>query len=319
MIGGRVSKDAQRRSSANGAAMKIGFIGTGDSGAPIAGQLLKAGHRLLVHDVRRANAEKLLAAGAEWVGTPAAVAAECDAVATCLPGPKEMEAVCLGPAGLVANLKAGALYIDHTTNAPSLVRHVHGLLAERDVAMLDAPVSGGMEGAGTRDLLVMAGGDPTTFERARPLLDAIAKRVIHTGGIGTGSIAKIMHNCASFTLDMLMAECWTAGVKAGIDAATIVDVFKEAALGQMMSLKVRLPATYLRGDFAPRFSLALARKDLGLALDLGRATDTPMRLAALCEQELIEAIGRGWADRDASIFLTLQEERAKVEVRLPPG
>jgi 3-hydroxyisobutyrate dehydrogenase len=116
---------------------------------------------------------------------------------------------------------------------------------------------------------------------------------------------------------MLMAECWTAGVKAGIDAATIVEVFSEAALGQMMSLKVRLPATYLRGDFAPRFSLALARKDLGLALDLGRATDTPMRLAALCEQELIEAIGRGWADRDASIFLTLQEERAGVEVRLP--
>ncbi len=185
--------------------------------------------------------------------------------------------------------------------------------------MLDAPVSGGMEGARTRDLLVMAGGDPATFERARPLLDAIAKRVIHTGGIGTGSIAKIMHNCASFTLDMLMAECWTTGVKAGIEAATIVDVFKEAALGQMMSLKVRLPATYLRGDFTPRFSLALARKDLGLALELARATETPMRLAALCEQELIEAIGRGWAKRDASIFLTLQEERANVEVRLPLG
>src|SRR3982074_2513295 len=155
MIGGRVSKDAQRRSSANGAAMKIGFIGTGNIGMPIAGQLLKAGHRLLVHDLRRANAEKLLAAGAEWVDTPAAVAAECDAVAPCLPGPAEMEQVCLGPAGLVANLKAGALYIDHTTNAPSLVRHVHALLAEKGIEMLDAPVSGGMEGAQTRDLLVM--------------------------------------------------------------------------------------------------------------------------------------------------------------------
>src|SRR6202011_451526 len=98
----------------------------------------------------------------------------------------------------------------------------------------DAPVSGGMEGAQTRDLLVMAGGDPAAFARARLLLDAVAKRVIHTGGIGTGSIAKIMHNCASFTLDMLMAECWTAGVKAGIDAATISDVFNEAELGQMM-------------------------------------------------------------------------------------
>jgi 3-hydroxyisobutyrate dehydrogenase len=118
---------------------------------------------------------------------------------------------------------------------------------------------------------------------------------------------------------MLMAECWTTGVKAGIDAATIVRVFNEAALGQMMSLKVRLPATYLRGDFAPRFSLALARKDLGLAMDLARDTKTPMRLAALCEQELTEAMARGWAAHDASIALTLQEERARAEVRLPPG
>src|SRR5260370_22105882 len=131
-------------------------------------------------------------------------------------------------------------------------------------------------------------------------------------------MAKIMHNCLSFTLDMLLAECWTTGVKAGIEAATVVEVFNGAALGHQMSMKVRLPATWLRGDFAPRFSLALAKKDLGLALDLARATMTPMRLAALCEQELIEAMGRGWADRDASIALTLEGERAKIEVRLAP-
>jgi 3-hydroxyisobutyrate dehydrogenase len=191
------------------------------------------------------------------------------------------------------------------------------MLATKGVEMLDAPVSGGMEGAQTRDLLVMVGGDRAVFERARPVLDALAKRVLYTGGIGAGCVAKIMHNCASFTLDLVMAECWTVGVKAGIDPATIVDVFNQAALGNMMSLKVRLPATYLRGNFEPRFSLALARKDLGLALELARATDTPMRLSSLCEQEMIEAMGRGWANRDASIFLTLQEERARVQVRLP--
>ena len=167
-----------------------------------------------------------------------------------------MERVCRGPERrIVAHLKPGALYIDHTTNAPELVRRVHGILAEKGVAMVDAPVSGGMEGAQTRDLLVMAGGDAAAVARARPLLDAIGKRVICTGGIGTGSIAKVMHNAASFTLDLVMGECWTVGVKAGIDAATIVHVFNEAALGNMMSLKVRLPTTYLRGDFAPRFSL----------------------------------------------------------------
>ncbi len=298
--------------------MKIGLIGVGNIGAPIAGQLLAAGHALVVHDLRRAAAAALLDSGAQWAASPAVLAGECEVVATCLPGPAEMEAVCLGPDGIVAHLKPGALYIDHTTNAPELVRRVHAMLAARGAPMVDAPVSGGMEGARTRDLLVMAGGDREAFERARPLLDSVAKRVIHTGGIGTGSIAKIMHNSASFTLDLVMAECWTVGIKSGIDAATIVHVFNEAALGHQMSLKVRLPETYLRGDFDPRFSLALAKKDLGLALDLARATKTPMRFAALCEQELIEAVGRGWADRDASIALTLQEERAAVKVRLPP-
>src|SRR6185437_1072461 len=200
--------------------MKIGFIGTGNIGLPIAGQLLTAGHTLLVHDIRRANAEALLASGAEWADMPAALASECEVVATCLPGPKEMEAVCLGPTGLIAKLKPGALYIDHTTNAPSLVRQVHALLAEKDIDMLDAPVSGGMEGAQTRDLLVMAGGDEAAFARARPLFDAIAKRVMHVGDIGAGSVAKILHNSATFTLDLVMAECWTVALKAGVDAAT---------------------------------------------------------------------------------------------------
>src|SRR5262249_39197661 len=135
---------------------------------------------------------------------------------------------------------------------------------------------------------------------------------------GTGSIAKIMHNSASFTLDLVIAECWTAGVKAGIDAATIVKVFTEAALGQMMSLKVRLPATYLRGDFEPRFSLALARKDLGLAQELARTTDTPMPLSALCEREMIEAMARGRAAASASFFYTLRQGGAWVKAPLPP-
>jgi len=229
-----------------------------------------------------------------------------------------MEAVVLGPADVAAHLKPGSLYIDHTTNAPALVRRVHALLAKKGVAMIDAPVSGGMEGAQTRDLLVMAGGDPAAFERARPVLDAIAKRVMYTGGVGTGSIAKIMHNSATFTLDLVMAECWTTAVKAGIDATTIVKVFNEAALGHQMNLKVRLPATYLRGDFDPRFSLALARKDLGLAQELAQQTGTPMRLNALAKAEMDEAVARGWADRDASIFLTLQEERAQIQVRIRP-
>lgn len=296
--------------------MRIGFVGVGHIGEPMAAQLLAAGHELIVHDARPDAARDLLAAGARWASSPADVATRADVVATCLPGPAEMEQVCLGPRGLAEGIRPGALYIDHTTNSPLLVARVHRALGARGVDMLDAPVSGGMEGARTRDLLVMAGGDAAVFARARPVLDAVAKRVLYTGPIGSGSIAKIMHNCATFTLDLVMAECWTVAVKAGMAPDVIVDVFNQAALGHMMSLKVRLPATYLRGDFEPRFSLALARKDLGLAVELARATGVPMRLGTLCEQEMTEAIARGWATRDSSIFLTLQEERAGVEVRL---
>src|SRR2546425_6730442 len=138
--------------------MRIAFIGVGNIGRPMAGQLLAAGHTLAVHDVRREAAADLLAAGAAWAGSPAEAAAAADVVATCLPGPAEMEPVCLGPRGIAEGIRPGALYVDHTTNSPLLVRRVQAALATKVVEMLDAPVSGGMEGARTRDLRVVVGG-----------------------------------------------------------------------------------------------------------------------------------------------------------------
>ena len=156
----------------------------------MAGQLLRAGHQLTVHDVRPESAESLLAAGAQWADSPAALADSCDVVGTCLPGPVEMEQVALGPKGIMEGIRPGSLYLDHTTNSPLLVRRVHAALHSRQVDMLDAPVSGGTEGAETRDLLVMVGGDAAVFERARPILDALAERVRHVGPIGCGAVCK---------------------------------------------------------------------------------------------------------------------------------
>ena len=297
--------------------MKVGFIGTGNIGTPIAANILKAGYELIVHDIVKGKADFLLELGAQWAGSPREVAEVCSIVCACLPGPREMEQVTLGEDGLLEGLASGSVYIDHTTNSPALAQRVHGIYKERGVDMVDAPVSGGVEGARIRDLLVMVGGDEDTFQRCKPILDAIGERVYHTGGIGAGCTCKILHNTAVFCADMAMAECWTLAVKAGVAPEVIVDVFRNGALGRMSNLNMRLPDTYFRGDFDPRFALKIARKDIGLAMDLARTNSVPMRLAELCEQEYMEAMGRGWEDRDSSIVLTLQEERAGVQVRLP--
>jgi len=296
--------------------MQIGYIGTGNIGEPMAASILAAGFQLVVYDIAEGNAQRLLEQGAQWGNSPAEVAAKCDIICSCLPGPIEMESVALGPLGILEGIREGSVYIDQTTNSPELVQRVHGLLKERGAEMLDAPVSGGREGALVRDLLVVVGGEEAVFQKCRPLLEAIGERVYHAGGIGAGCICKITHNTAVFCTDMAMAECWTLAVKAGVAPEVIVDVFRNAALGRMSNLNMRLPDTYFRGDFDPRFALKIARKDLGLASEMARAHNVPMRIAQLCEQEYMEAMGRGWEGRDSSIVLTLQEERAGVQVRL---
>ena len=136
---------------------------------------------------------------------------------------------------------AGSVLVDHTTNSPELVRETHRTLERAGVAMLDAPVSGGAEGARTRDLTMLVGGDGHTVERCRPVLDAIAKTVMHVGDIGAGCVCKIAHNCATFSLDMATAECLTMGVRAGVDPAVLIEVFQKCAIGRNFNLHTRLP------------------------------------------------------------------------------
>ncbi len=296
--------------------MRIGYIGTGNIGAPMAGSILKAGFELVVHDIDEEKTRTLVDQGAEWANSPAEVAAQCDIICTCLPGPTEMEPVTLGPGGILEGAKPGTVYIDQTTNSPLLVQRVHGLLAEKGVAMLDAPVSGGVEGAMVRDLLVMVGGDEETFQRCLPVLEAIGERVMHTGGIGSGCICKIMHNTAVFCADLAMTECWTLAIKSGVPADTIVDVFRNGAIGRMSNLWYRLPDTLFQGDFDPRFALRTANKDLRLGEELADHHDVSMPMAEICRDLYAQAMARGWEERDSSIVLTLQEESAGVQVRL---
>lgn len=296
--------------------MRVGFIGLGSIGTPMAMQIAEAGFAMTVHDVRREACDPLIEMGAASADSPAAVAAQSDVVCTCLPGPAEMERVVLGERGILETIRAGTVYVDHTTNSPSLVQRVGGLIGDRGAEMLDAPVSGGKEGAETRDLTVLVGGPAAAFDRVRPVLDAMAKMVMHVGGIGAGCVCKIAHNSAAFSVELAMVECLTLGISAGIDPAVMVKVFQRCAVGRNFGIQVRLPDTLFSGDFDPRFALKLARKDIGLATALAREHDVPMPVVELCEAEMSEAVSRGWADRDSSIFLTLQEEHAGVQVRV---
>ena len=296
--------------------MRIGFIGTGNIGAPMAASILNAGFELVVHDIHRDRTAPLVDRGAVWAASPAEVASQCDITCTCLPGPAEMEPVTLGPGGILEGARPGTAYIDHTTNSPLLARRVHGVFAEKGIAMLDAPISGGVEGARVRDLLVMVGGDEAAFQQCLPVLEAIGERVMHTGDIGSGCICKIMHNTAVFCADLAMTECWTLAVKSGVPAETIVEVFRNGAIGRMSNLTGRLPDTFFRGDFVARFALKTAHKDLRLGEELAEAYEVPMPLAQICRDLYAQAMARGWEDNDSSIVLTLQEERAGVQVRL---
>jgi 3-hydroxyisobutyrate dehydrogenase len=295
---------------------RVGFIGIGNMGAPMTANLLARGFEVVVHDLHRHLAAPLEALGAVWADSPAEVAERASIVCLSLPGPDEVTAVFRRPDGLLGGLRPHSLVIDFTTNSPLLIRQLQAELAPHGSAVLDAPVSGGVTGARSRRLTVQVGGSASDVERARPVLDAVAETVLHVGDTGAGDTCKILHNCAVFCSNLAAVECMTAGIKAGIDPKTIVEVFQKSGFGRNHDLNVALPARLFQGNFTPHFALKTALKDMSLATDLARAFEVPMAMAEQCRTEMAEAVARGWGDRDDTIYLTLQEERAGVQVRL---
>ncbi len=297
--------------------MKVGFIGLGTMGAPIALNAIKGGHELVVHDIRREAGEPHMKEGAKWASSPREVAAGCDVIFTSLPGPKEVEAVALAEDGLISALEPGKAYFDLTTNSPTLIRKIHGIFLKHGVQVLDAPVSGGPEGARTGRMAIWVGGDEATFERHLPILDAMGDKPTYVGPIGSGAIAKLVHNCSGYILQTALAETFSMGVKAGLDPEALWRAVRQGAQGRRRTFD-SLSLQFLPGRFdPPDFALALAHKDVGLAVELGRELDVPMRLANMTLEELATAIERGWGGRDSRSAMLLQMERAGVEIKVP--
>ncbi|MFH1381388.1 MAG: NAD(P)-dependent oxidoreductase [Chloroflexota bacterium] len=298
--------------------MNIGFIGLGVMGSGMADNLLKAGYHLTVNDVRREAAKPFLDAGAVWADTPEAVAKASDVIFTSLPGPVEVEAVALGKSGIIEGIRPGAVYIDLTSNSPTLVRRVYEKFKEKGARMMDAPVSGGPAGAKAGTLALMVGGDEEIFQQYLPVLKAIGDKITYTGAIGCGSICKLMHNCVFYGAQAVIAECLTLGVKAGVNPRTLWRTLRDGAYGQGNLLNRVLPDTLFRGRFEPpQFALRLAFKDVSLATSLGRELNVPMAMSNLALQEMMTAVNKGWGDKDSRSAMMVQEERAGVEVRIP--
>ncbi len=256
--------------------------------------------------------------GAEWADTPHEVAERSEIVLTSLPGPVEVEAVALGEDGLADGLSEGKVYLDLSTSSPDLIRRIHAELAPRGIHVLDAPVSGGPEGARTGRLAIWVGGDRDVYERVKPALDSIGDQPYYVGPVGAGSVAKLVHNCAGYIIQAGLAEVFTMGVKAGVDPLDLWLAVRQGAQGRRGAFE-RLADHFLIDSYdPPDFALRLARKDMDLACQVGRQYDVPMKLANLALAEMTEALNRGWADRDSRVAMVLQEERAGVKVNTTP-
>jgi len=295
--------------------MKVGFIGIGTMGASMALNVRKAGYDVVVNDMREAAAAPHLKAGCTWANSAREVAAAADVVFTSLPGPREVQLVA---EELLAGMRKGTAWFDLSTNSPTVVRKLAERFAQKGIAMLDAPVSGGPSGAKSGKLALWVSGDRAAFDKHKKVLDAIGDQAIHIGPIGAGTVAKLVHNCAGYAILAALAEVFTMGVKAGVEPLALWAAVRQGAFGRRRSFD-RLAEQFLVGQFdPPAFALELAHKDVTLATEVGREFRVPMKIANTVLQEMTEAMNReGWSKRDSRIFMLLQEERAGVRIKVP--
>lgn len=287
---------------------KIGFIGLGIMGQPMARNLIEAGHDLVVYNRSREPVDELANEGAEPADSPRAVAEQSDVVVTMLPDSPQVEDVFEGDDGLLAGASEGDLLIDMSTISPLVTKKLVTAASEQGVRMLDAPVSGGQPGAVGGELSIMVGGAEDDFARARPLFDAMGTAV-HVGGGGTGQIVKACNQVIVAVVIEAVSEALVLGSKAGVDSAKII----EAVSGGLAGTKVMEAKrdNFLEHDFDPGFRVELHHKDLGIALATARDAGVTLPVTAIVDQMLQTLRAKGRGGDDHSALLTLVEEAAE--------
>jgi 3-hydroxyisobutyrate dehydrogenase-like beta-hydroxyacid dehydrogenase len=225
---------------------------------------------------------------------------------------------CVGPHCITSRVRPGTALFEMSTNAPDLVRRLHAAFHDRGAHMLDAPISGGAAGARSGRLAMWVGGDRGTFERFKPALDAMADRVVHVGPSGAGLVTKLVHNCSSQAMQAALAEVFVMGVKAGAEPVALWEAIRQGSIGRRRSfdglIDEFLPGTY----DSPSAALRIVQKDMIVATGLARDLNVPMRFANLALADIMEAMNRGWAERDARCVMLLPQERADVHIQEDP-
>ena len=288
--------------------MQLGFIGLGSMGRPMALNLMRGGHAMAVYARRPERAAPLVDAGATACPSPAAVAAQSDVIFTMVTGTSDVEQVLLGDDGVARGARRGALVIDMETIDPTATRRIAGRLAERGVDMLDAPVSGGPQGALDAALTIMVGGPAVALERARPLLELMGPKIFHMGKSGAGQTTKACHQLALLVTAQGTAETLTLAGRCGLDVEQVRQVLEDGAASRVIDLFGTRMASR---DFSAGIESRLYHKDLDIALALAHDRGVALPAAALTMQYINALIGRGRGRDDLSALITLLEARVE--------
>ncbi len=293
----------------------IGFIGLGIMGRPMAKNLLKAGHKLLVYDVVRASVDDVVAAGAASGDSSAGVASRSDIVITMLPDGPDVEAAVLGPAGVLEGARKGCILVDMSSISPIVSQKIGAACKAKGVEFLDAPVSGGEPKAIDGTLAIMVGGEAPAFETVKPILEKMGSSVLLTGPVGAGNVTKLANQIMVACNIAAMGEALVLATRAGLDPEVVFNAVKGGLAGSTV-LNAKAPMVIGR-NFKPGFRIRLHQKDLRNALLLGESVKVPLPLTSMVQQMLITLINEGKGDLDHSGIVNYIEQGAGIDVKRP--
>ncbi len=293
--------------------MRYGYIGLGHLGAQQARSLLREGFPLVVHDRNKEAATELLAHGAKWANSPRELAAQCDAVLTCLPSPAVSEMVLAGPDGILAGLRHGGAWIEMSTLGREEIQRLAEIAAAKGIATLEAPVTGGVHKAASGEITILAGGDKALFEAHRPVLAAMGGEIFHMGPLGSAAVIKVITNMLAFIHLVAAGEALMLAKRGGLDLAQAFHAIK-ASSGNSFVHETE-SQLILNGSYDIDFTMDLACKDLGFAMKFGREFGVPLDLAGLAAQTFIRGRAAYGGDAQSTAIVKLLEDALRTDLR----